>query len=166
MSRLLDRAGLWSARTCIALSAGCLLLLMILTVVEVIGRYLFNAPIFGRQDISQILLAGSIFFALPVVCLRGDQIAVDLFDGMFSARAAFWRDRIIETVTALTFLIMGYWLLDRAQKALSRGTTSELLFLPKYPLIGLIAAIVGLTGLLLLARAAVLALRSGRADPP
>ncbi|MEM8952502.1 MAG: TRAP transporter small permease subunit, partial [Pseudomonadota bacterium] len=93
MASLFRRASHRLARLSLILSKACLIALMGLTVVEVIGRYLFNAPIFGRQDIAQILLASSIFFAFPIVTLKGDQIAVDLLDRMFSSAGAFWRDR-------------------------------------------------------------------------
>jgi len=149
MQTVVLRASQGLARLCLALSAICLMALMLLTVAEVIGRYVFNAPIFGRQDIAQILLALSIFFAFPVVTLRGDQIAVDLMDGLFSRRSALWRDRLIDALTSLCLIVMGLWLWDRAEKALSRGNTSELLFLPKYPLIASIAIVVGLTGVCL-----------------
>lgn len=149
MANLIDRAGLWLARICLTLSALCLFSIMILTVVEVIGRYAFNTPLFGRQDIAQILLALSIFLAFPVVTLRGEQIDVDLLDGMFSERSAFWRDRLIAVLVAVSLLTMGYWLFARAEKVLSRGITTELLFLPKYPLIYFIAAVVTATGVLL-----------------
>ncbi|MEL6933339.1 MAG: TRAP transporter small permease subunit [Pseudomonadota bacterium] len=86
MAQLLQWAGQRLAQICLALSALCLLVLMCLTVAEVIGRYGFNAPIFGRQDIAQILLALSIFMAFPVVTLRGEQIDVDLLDSWFSMR--------------------------------------------------------------------------------
>ena len=152
MTKKITRAGQWLARILLSLSALSLTALMLLTVVEVIGRYVFNAPIFGRQDIAQILLACSIFLAFPVVTLRGDQIAVDLFDELFSARGAFWRDRAIEALVCGTLLTMGVWLAERAEKALNRGSTSELLFLPKYPLIGFIAIIVILTGTFLALR--------------
>ncbi|MEM9708471.1 MAG: TRAP transporter small permease [Pseudomonadota bacterium] len=150
MGAALTRAGQWLARICLILSALCLTALMGLTVVEVIGRYLLNAPIFGRQDIAQILLACSIFLAFPVVTLRGEQIDVDLLDGFISGRAGFWRDRIVELVSSIALLVMGYWLLERAEKALSRGSASEMLFLPKYPLLYLIAFIVLASGVLLL----------------
>ena len=145
----LSRAGQVLARILLAVSALCLTALMLLTVAEVIGRYGFNSPIFGRQDVAQILLATSIFCAFPVVTLRGDQIAVDLLDSLFSKGFAFWRDRIIAALTSVTLITMGVWLFERAEKALNRGSTSELLFIPKYPLIGFIAIIVGVSGLLL-----------------
>lgn len=155
------RVSLWLARICLGLSALCLVSLMGLTVAEVVGRYAFNAPIFGRQDLAQILLALSIFLAFPVATLRGEQIAVDLLDGLFVPAAAFWRDRAIEAVVSIALLTMGLWLWDRAEKALSRGNTSELLFLPKYPLIGFIAIVVGLTGVLLVIKVFV-RVRQGR----
>ncbi|MEM1264675.1 MAG: TRAP transporter small permease [Pseudomonadota bacterium] len=162
MAERLLRAGRWLARVSLVLSAACLVALMALTVAEVVGRYLFNAPIFGRQDIAQILLACSIFLAFPVVTLRGEQIEVDLLDSAFSPGMAAWRDRLIGCLTSVVLLTMGYWLLLRAEKFLSRGTTSELLFLPKYPLVYFIAAIVLLTGALVGLRAVGDVLRSRR----
>ena len=157
------RAGEMLARICLTLSALCLTALMCLTVAEVIGRYGFNAPIFGRQDIAQILLALAIFLAFPVATLRGDHIAVDLLDSFFSEGGGFWRDRVIEAVIAVSLLTMGVWLFDRAEKALSRGSSTELLFLPKYPLLGFVAIVVTVTGALV-ALKAILTLLRGRAS--
>lgn len=155
-----ERASHVLARLCLALSGLCLTALMCLTVAEVIGRYGFNAPIFGRQDIAQILLALSIFLAFPVATLRGEQIAVDLLDGYFSRTAAFWRDRAIEAMISISLLTMGVWLFDRAEKALSRGNSTELLFLPKYPLLGFVAIVVTITGVFVALRAIVLSLKA------
>ena len=149
MPKLIKLANRWFASILLSLSALCLMALMLLTVAEVIGRYAFNAPIFGRQDISQYLLACSIFFAFPVMTLRGEQIVVDLLDGIFNKSIARIRDILIELVMATTFLTMCFWLLHRAEKAQIRGLTSELLLLPKYPLMYFIAITIGLTGTLL-----------------
>lgn len=159
MSDHLKRAGQWLAQICLVLSALCLLALMCLTVAEVVGRYGFNAPIFGRQDIAQILLAASIFLAFPVVTLRGEHIDVDLLDTWFSAKAAHWRDLVIALLTAGYLVTMGYWLFLKAEKFQSRGITSELLFLPKYPLVYFIAFVVLASGILLGLRAASTILR-------
>ena len=153
MAQLLKWAGQRLAQICLALSALCLLVLMCLTVAEVIGRYGFNAPIFGRQDIAQILLALSIFLAFPVVTLRGEQIDVDLLDSWFSDRGSYWRDLGIALLTSVSLITMGYWLYLRAEKVQSRGITSELLILPKYPLIYFVAFVVLTSGILLAFRA-------------
>ena len=164
MKHTLQRASHWLARICLILSATSLMLLMCLTVAEVIARYGFNAPIFGRQDFAQILLACSIFFAVPVVTLRNQQIDVDLLDFLFSTRFAFWRDRAIQVLTATSLLTMGVWLFERTEKALNRGSVTELLFLPKYPLIGFISFMVFVTGLLVALRCAYQILQARRGD--
>ena len=159
MSGFIKLANQWFASTLLSLSALCLVALMFLTVAEVIGRYLFNAPIFGRQDIAQILLALAIFLAFPVATLRGEHIAVDLLDGMFTRGAAFWRDRAIEVFISASLLTMGVWLFDRAEKALNRGNSTELLFLPKYPLLGFVAIVVTVTGIFVALRTVMTLLR-------
>ena len=53
--------------------------MMILTFIDVIGRYLFNAPVYGAAEIIQILLIGVIFSAMPIVSKTNSHIAVELF---------------------------------------------------------------------------------------
>lgn len=54
--------------------------LMALTCVDVIARYVFNSPIWGGFELTEMLLAALIFAGLPLVTLRGDHVTVDLFD--------------------------------------------------------------------------------------
>src|SRR5437762_2957277 len=54
--------------------------LMLLTCVDVVGRYFLNKPITGGFELTEVLLAALIFAGLPLVTLRGDHITVDLFD--------------------------------------------------------------------------------------
>lgn len=61
-------------------AAAVLFALMLLTCVDVAGRYLFNAPVWGGFELTEMMLAALIFAALPLVSLRGDHVTVDLFD--------------------------------------------------------------------------------------
>ena len=54
--------------------------LMTLTCVDVIGRYFFSSPVVGGFEITEMLLAGLIFSALPLVTLRGEHVTVDLLE--------------------------------------------------------------------------------------
>jgi len=54
--------------------------LMLLTCVDVAGRYLFNSPVYGAFELTEMMLAALIFAALPLVSLRNDHVTVDLFD--------------------------------------------------------------------------------------
>ncbi len=56
--------------------------LMLLTCVDVVGRYFLNKPLPGGFELTEILLAALIFAGLPLVSLRNDHVTVDLFDPM------------------------------------------------------------------------------------
>lgn len=60
-----------------------ILIMMLLTFADVIGRYIFHSPIFGGTEIISALLALAIFSGLGVVNARDDHIVVELFDGPF-----------------------------------------------------------------------------------
>nr|WP_272213513.1 TRAP transporter small permease [Marinicella sp. W31]MDC2879472.1 TRAP transporter small permease [Marinicella sp. W31] len=62
-----------------SITAGALLMaLMCLTVVDVIGRYLLNAPVKGASELSELLLVCVVYLGLPAVCLDGGHVTVDL----------------------------------------------------------------------------------------
>lgn len=84
----MPRPGPWlSPRTLLAILGGAMLLgLMGLTVVDVIGRYLFNAPLRGASELTELLLAAVIFLGLPAVALSDDHVTVDLVTGRLPPR--------------------------------------------------------------------------------
>jgi TRAP-type C4-dicarboxylate transport system permease small subunit len=56
--------------------------MMMLTCVDVIGRYFFSRPVFGGFEITEMLLAAMIFVGLPLVTLRNEHVTVDVFDAI------------------------------------------------------------------------------------
>jgi TRAP-type C4-dicarboxylate transport system permease small subunit len=61
-------------------AAALLFALMLLTCIDVGGRYFFNRPVWGGFELTEMMLAALIFAGLPLVSLRGDHVTVDLFD--------------------------------------------------------------------------------------
>lgn len=51
-----------------------------LTFVDVVGRRLFNTPVFGANDITEHLMALIIFSGLPLLTARRGHLSIDLFD--------------------------------------------------------------------------------------
>ncbi len=76
--RLVDR----SVRRLAFIGGLALLWLMGLTVVAVMMRYVFGAPILGAQDISEMSLVLVAFLGLAYSGWTGAHIAVDLIGGM------------------------------------------------------------------------------------
>lgn len=61
------------------LAASLLLLaMMIVTFIDVVGRYVFNAPLAGAYELTEVLLALVVFIGLPIVTFRREHVTVDL----------------------------------------------------------------------------------------
>jgi len=121
----------------LALAGGIVLILMVaLTVVDVFMRKFLNAPIFGAQDLSMMLLILVVFFGMAYCARIGGHVAVDLISnanpkllrvtditvnllGAFVIGALCWR-AAIETyrdfvgVRATNMLPIPYWPFEAA----------------------------------------------------
>jgi TRAP-type C4-dicarboxylate transport system permease small subunit len=60
-------------------AAGLVFVLTVLTVAEVIARYLFNSPIPGTWELSQLMLVGIVFLGLADAQAGGRHVRVELF---------------------------------------------------------------------------------------
>ena len=76
---MLERLALWVSRFISSLAALVLFFIVLVTCVDVIGRYFFNAPLYAGSELVQVSMAGVIFLSLPVMFFRHEHIVVDLF---------------------------------------------------------------------------------------
>ena len=80
--------------------------LMVVTVVDVIGRYLFNAPLPGSFEVTKILMAALIFAALPAVSRFEQHITIDLLDGLTPHVLLRFRQIVINLICAIALAIL------------------------------------------------------------
>lgn len=73
------------ARICTLLGAAALAVMMLCTTYDVVARALFGRPLHGVVDITEIMVLGVAMLGLPEVCLRDEQIRVDILDGLVPA---------------------------------------------------------------------------------
>lgn len=149
----------------IALWAGGLILiaLMTLTVSEVTLRYVFNSPIEGGKDISQILLQGVFALSIGYSARSGGQVAVELFGDIIGKGFTRWTAVVIKTMAAVMLAILVWRMVESGFSAAELGEASQLLLLPLGPLYHLIAAGTALYVIVLVAEIAMLA--TGRSAP-
>lgn len=143
LTRLVDQA----SRGLDSLAALILFLLMVLTCSDVVGRYFFNAPIFGATEMTRLMMGVLIFLALPVIFRREDHIAVDLLDGLFQRRLVEIRQIVINGVTSVLLfgLAQRMWVLtNRAQEY---GDMTEYLNIPLWPISGFMTGMIVLSAL-------------------
>lgn len=73
------------ARIFTMLGAVALAVMMICTTYDVIARAAFGQPLHGVVDITEIMVLGVALLGLPEICLRDEQIRVDILDDLVPA---------------------------------------------------------------------------------
>ena len=87
----------------VALAGGLLLVgVMGMTVVSVLGRYLFNAPVPGDYEITELAIGIAAFAFFPYCHISNANIVVELFTGKMPAR---WK-AALDAVHNITFAIV------------------------------------------------------------
>lgn len=128
------------------IAAVALFALMVLTCVDVVGRYFLSSPVLGATELTEIGLAIVIFSVMPVVTWRGLHIVVDLID-MFVKDTVLQLFLIISTVfiTASMYFV-SYRIWEQGARMLRRGITTDFLLIESGYVIQFIAVFSWLTG--------------------
>ncbi|GHF72188.1 TRAP transporter small permease [Seohaeicola zhoushanensis] len=137
-------------------SALSLFAMMLLTLTDVTTRSLFSAPVYGGAEVTQILLATSVFLAMPSISLRDGHVSVDLFDFLFPERIRSLRDAVISTGVGVALTWPAVVLVHHAQRSMSYNETTLFLQIPVFWILYLIAAGVAASAALLILRGLVL----------
>jgi len=135
------------------LGAFCTILLaglVSLTVIDVIGRYWFNAPVSGAFEMTQLMLAALIFAALPLTTYAGEHVEVDIFYDMASKLSKKLMRIFGAIVSAISLGVISWQLAHHASKLASDGAVTDALSLPLAPIGWLGAVTAALSGLLAL----------------
>ena len=132
--------------------AGVLLFcMMILTFVDVSLRYIFNAPLQGSFEITELMLVVLIFAALPLVSRREEHVVMDFLD-RFLPLAIYRALRALEHVVSAAAMIgMGCLMWSKASKLAAYGDTTAVLRIGLAPYVYAIAALIFITAIIHLA---------------
>ena len=145
MSARPDRLGPWLERSLGACAGVVLLAMMALTALDVVARYIFDAPIDGAFELTELMLAALIFLALPLTTQRREHVEVDLLHHMASARVNRAAKVLAMLLTALVLAVIAWQLALQGWKLFQEGTVTNTLELPYWPLALLGAGAAGLS---------------------
>jgi len=106
--------------------------MMILTFADVVGRYVFTAPIFGAAEMVQLLLAMTIFAGLSLVNAHDTHITVDLFEPLLDRYFPTVRRFLVQ---AFSVLVMGIIAVEMAKFALEAHELSAITVVLEWPLV-------------------------------
>jgi TRAP-type transport system small permease protein len=98
--------------------------LMVLTAIDVAGRYFFNAPVAGGSYIAAVLMGVMIFAGLPIATVRNEHLRAGLLEHLFKGRALLVKECFVFLIslTALAALAYVLW----RQGAIYTRTHAEL----------------------------------------
>ncbi len=120
----------WLAFFLEVIAALTLLILMLLTCTDVLGRYLFDNSLDAASELTEICIAIIVFAEMPIITWRSGHVVVDILD-------RFMGKKIIKVLSLLSIFIMAsslYYVAHRiffmGARSLRRGEESEYLAIP------------------------------------
>ncbi len=125
-----------------------LFLLMLLTFVDVIGRYVFNHPLRGAFEGTELMLLVLIFAGLPLVSHADEHVTMDFIDQMIGPRTRAVLVAVSHVVCAATFLFLAWLVWLKAGKIASYGDTTDVLRIKVGPFVYFMAIMIGVSGLI------------------
>ncbi len=120
----------WLAFFLEVIAAITLLILMLLTCTDVLGRYLFDNSLDAASELTEICIAVLVFAEMPIITWRGGHVVVDILD-------RFIGKKVIKALGLLSILVMSsslYYVAHRiffiGERSIRRGEESEYLAIP------------------------------------
>src|SRR5437764_4118014 len=130
-----SEAGAWLDRALGAAAAILLFCLVMLTTADVIGRYLFNSPLRGAFEITELLLLTLIFAGLPLASRADEHVSLDFIDMILTAGGGLFVRRLVDLICGLLILGLAWRVWIKAGKIAGYGDTTEVLRLPVAPFV-------------------------------
>jgi len=128
---------------------GCMTLI---TFVDVVARYLFNRPIRGGFEVTELLLLVLIFAGLPLVSHADEHVTMDFIDRLLPDwLVAIWLRAMHAVIAGLmAFLAWQAWI--KAGKIAGYGDTTDVLRIVVGPFVYFMTAMLALTALVHVAK--------------
>ena len=109
--------------------------LVAFTFTDVVGRYGFNAPIFGGVDLVEYIMGLLVFSAIPLISAKNDHITVSLFDGAFRGKVRRVQQLYILVGSALVTGFIGLQIFNMAQYFVEIEEIGSMLDVPVAPVV-------------------------------
>ncbi len=132
---ILGRWEIYFVRVLGGLAALTLLFIMLLTCVDVAGRYIFNAPVPGALEVTEFVMGALIFTSLPLVTLRQEQVTVDLFEQFIPRFVKPALHVLLNAVSCACLAVISWRLWVKAGQMLNNGEFTAVLQVKIWPLV-------------------------------
>ena len=141
----------WESRTdaVLGVAASAILFgMMLLTFVDVVGRYLLNRPVRGGFEITELALLVLIFAGLPLVSRGDEHVTMDFIDRLLGPRAQSLLARVVHGVCAAIMFLLTWLMWLKADRIWAYRDATDVLRIWYGPFVYFMAVMIALTGLL------------------
>ena len=107
--------------------------MMIMTVLDVILRYLFNSPLLGAFEITEFMMVVIVFFSLAYTQSQKGHVTVDFFVTRLSEQKRRVINLISHSIYFLLLLMITWKSVARAIEILETKEVSGTLSIPVFP---------------------------------
>ena len=144
-----NKRNLWEERLDAALgvaASAILFALMLITFADVVSRYLFNWPLRGAFEATELMLLVLIFAGLPLVSHADEHVTMDFIDRMLTPRATAALVRVVHALCAAVMFFLAWQVWIKAARIAGYGDTTDVLRIPVGPFVYFMALMIGLAG--------------------
>jgi len=129
-------------------ASAVLFAMMGLTVVDVVARYVFNRPLRGAFEVTELMLLVLIFAGLPLVSFSDEHATMDFIDRVLGPRAQRWLERGVQLVNGAFMLFLAWLVWLKANRIWGYRDTTDVLRILYGPFVYFMAVTLALAGLI------------------
>ena len=129
-------------------ASAILMAMMLLTVVDVVARYIFNRPLAGAFEVTELMLLVLIFAGLPLVTYADEHAVMDFIDRLLSPRTRQILQRAVQVASAAVMFLLTWLIWLKADRIWAYRDATDVLRILYGPFVYFMAITIGLAGLI------------------
>jgi TRAP-type C4-dicarboxylate transport system permease small subunit len=122
--------------------------MMLLTVVDVVARYVFSRPLRGAFEVTELMLLVLIFAGLPLVSFTDEHAVMDFVDRVLRPRGLALMHRLVQAVSAAFLFLLAWLTWLKADRIWAYRDSTDVLRIVYGPFVYFMAVTLGLAGVI------------------
>ena len=129
-------------------ASAILFAMMLLTVVDVVARYVFSRPLRGAFELTELMLLVLIFAGLPLVSFADEHALMDFIDRLLGPRSQGWLERSVQLVNAAFMFLLTWLMWRKADRIWAYRDATDVLRVVYGPFVYFMAVTLALAGVI------------------